>query len=154
MRGVAADRKRLEQMREAQMTSQAALRSLKPGVRVWQAGAIYDFVRLRGDTGATCDECERLLGISHQSTSARIVELMGGGFLRLHPEAITRPTRSGRKARVYVSVIPYVPETPGESRQMRLMLAKVPSVDELARRGLLGPGLVQDNPDQNPKVLA
>lgn len=49
--------------------------------------------------GATCDEVERLLGLSHQTASARIRELTQLGRLRDSGER--RKTRTGRNARVY-----------------------------------------------------
>ncbi len=48
--------------------------------------------------GLTCDEVEQRTGLSHQTASARIRELTESEKLYHHGE---RPTRSGRKARVY-----------------------------------------------------
>lgn len=48
--------------------------------------------------GATCDEVEVALGLSHQSVSARVNELMEAGLIAA---AGRRPTRSGRNAVVW-----------------------------------------------------
>lgn len=50
------------------------------------------------DWGLTCDEVEQRTGLSHQTASARIRELLESDSLYHHG---TRSTRSGRKARVY-----------------------------------------------------
>lgn len=50
------------------------------------------------DWGMTCDEIEQRTGLSHQTASARIRELVKSDSLYNHG---TRTTRSGRKARVY-----------------------------------------------------
>jgi predicted ArsR family transcriptional regulator len=57
---------------------------------------VLDTIRTRP---STCDDIERLLGLSHQTASARINELV-----REHEiidSGARRPTKSGRKARVY-----------------------------------------------------
>lgn len=63
---------------------------------------IVEFVRLRGEHGATCDEVERALGLSHQTTSPRVTEANACG--ELIRTIARRRTRSGRMAAVYVSV--------------------------------------------------
>ncbi len=57
------------------------------------------FVR-QGAIGATCDEVELQLGLSHQTASARIREM---SLARVIVDSVTerRRTRSGRRARVY-----------------------------------------------------
>jgi response regulator of citrate/malate metabolism len=50
------------------------------------------------DWGLTCDEVEQRTGLSHQTASARIRELLESDSLYHHG---TRSTRSGRQARVY-----------------------------------------------------
>jgi len=50
--------------------------------------------------GATCEELEIRLGLSHQTASAAITALVKKGILVDSGER--RTTRSGRKARVYV----------------------------------------------------
>lgn len=51
------------------------------------------------DAGCTCDEVEQLLGLPHQTVSARIRELVQGG--RVEYGDRYRPTRTGVLARVY-----------------------------------------------------
>lgn len=48
--------------------------------------------------GATCDEVEQALELSHQSASARMTELKAKGLIKL---AGKRKTRSGRNAGVW-----------------------------------------------------
>lgn len=63
-------------------------------------GMVSDFVRGRGDHGATCYEIEVGLGLSHQTASARCTALK---FRKLIiPSGRRRPTNSGRLADVYV----------------------------------------------------
>lgn len=52
-------------------------------------------------TGLTCDECEALLGMRHQTASARVRELRGLELIVDSGEK--RKTRSGRNAVVWVS---------------------------------------------------
>lgn len=52
--------------------------------------------------GMTCDAVEAASGMSHQTCSARITELVTEGRIRDTGER--RKTRSGRAARVYVAV--------------------------------------------------
>lgn len=62
---------------------------------------VLAFIAGRGEWGATSDEAEAALGMSHQTVSARFVELKANGSLR---SAGRRPTRSGRSAGVWVAV--------------------------------------------------
>lgn len=58
------------------------------------------FVSARGTSGATCDECERGLGLTHQSASARFNELTGANiFVSTRTK---RKTRSGKDATVHI----------------------------------------------------
>src|SRR3954467_1015049 len=62
-----------------------------------QSQRILRYLESRSD-GATCDEAEQDLNISHQSCSMRFCELKGEQLI----EPIgKRPTRSGRNAVVY-----------------------------------------------------
>lgn len=61
---------------------------------------VYEFVAARGVFGATCDEAEVALGMTHQSCSPRFNEL---AKTDLEVSELRRPTRSGRKARVYIA---------------------------------------------------
>lgn len=64
---------------------------------------VYDQVRLAGWEGRTTDEVEAATGLTHQSCSARMNELKNW---RPEPlierRGITRKTRAGRSADVYV----------------------------------------------------
>jgi hypothetical protein len=60
---------------------------------------ILDFIRERGDNGATADEVAAAWDCSHNHVAPRISELQDDG--RLVPRH-RRKTRSGRNARVYV----------------------------------------------------
>jgi Fic family protein len=55
---------------------------------------------VRGKHGLTCDEAERLLGLKHQTCSARFTDLVKDGRLTRTEER--RPTRSGCPARVHI----------------------------------------------------
>ncbi len=68
-------------------------------------------VQASGKNGVTCDDVEHLLGMSHQTTSARFTELKAMGYIH---GTITRPTRSGRNARVYVAKEHYTVTRPTE----------------------------------------
>jgi predicted transcriptional regulator len=61
---------------------------------------IIGLAQARGDAGITCDEAERLLGLSHQTCSARFSELKRDGILMATDQ--TRKTRSNASARVMV----------------------------------------------------
>lgn len=61
--------------------------------------SILEFIKNRG--GATCDEVESDMGLRHQTASCFIRFLTQDGLLR--DSAEKRPTRSGRKAIVWVS---------------------------------------------------
>lgn len=73
--------------------------SATPGTaREAQRAKILWFIAAR-QNGATCDEAETVLGLSHQTCSARITDLLAEGKIRFAAEK--RPTRTGRAARVY-----------------------------------------------------
>lgn len=63
--------------------------------------AAYQYVLGRGSDGATCDEVEVALGLRHQTASSRLWALERAG--RVTMSVTTRPTRSGRKARIYLA---------------------------------------------------
>ncbi len=79
-------------------TSEAAARSMDNS-----AGAIRDRIGVRvraaGREGYTCDEIEVVMGLRHQTASARIRELVLASVLV--DSGRRRPTRSGCNARVY-----------------------------------------------------
>jgi hypothetical protein len=73
-----------------------------------KARILARFERL-GSAGATCDDIEMLLGMSHQTASARMAELKRDGVLVLKPlrggnlfEYERRLTRTGSTAAVLV----------------------------------------------------
>ena len=61
---------------------------------------ILAFGASRGPRGMTCDEAEMVLGMTHQTCSARFTELKASGQIRATDRK--RTTRSGRRAKVYV----------------------------------------------------
>lgn len=63
---------------------------------------IVAHIRTHRGHGATCDEVERDLGLSHQTASARITEATALGLLTR--SGARRLTRSGRNAAVHVAV--------------------------------------------------
>lgn len=75
----------------------ASIEEAKPTVR----RKVAAFVRQRGPAGATADEVERGLRLSHQTVSARFTELKRLGTLA--PTGERRPTRHGRSAAVLVA---------------------------------------------------
>ena len=60
---------------------------------------VFDAIRSAGKEGLTCDQVEVVTGLRHQTASARVNEL--GKALRIAIKG-TRPTRSGRRATVWV----------------------------------------------------
>lgn len=83
-------------------TSEAAAKSIKAQVPTMQR-AVLDCIS-RGRDGRTCDEVEVWLSMSHQTASARIRDLVKAGAIV--DSGQRRPTRSGRKAAVYVVKAP------------------------------------------------
>lgn len=61
---------------------------------------VVSYVASRGPSGATCDEVEVALQLSHQTCSARFTEAKARGTLV--PSGTQRKTRSGRNAAVLV----------------------------------------------------
>ena len=64
------------------------------------------FMHMAAYSGATDDEIEAHLGLKHQTVSARRRQLERKGMVvKMYEkgERVTRPTRSGRKAGVYIS---------------------------------------------------
>lgn len=65
------------------------------------AGRIYREIVTAGDLGMTCDEVEVTFEMVHQTASARIYDLRKRDFLK--DSGLRRPTRTGRKAIVWVN---------------------------------------------------
>jgi hypothetical protein len=63
---------------------------------------VLNIIKTAGPMGLTCDECEAVLGMRHQTVSARVTELRNE--TRIVDSGQRRPTRSGRKATVWVAV--------------------------------------------------
>lgn len=80
-------------------TSQAAARSMRRPAPRYREQVLY-FIARQGAAGATSDEVQAALGLSHQNGSARVSELAKYGFVV--DSGVRRVTRSGRKAVVYV----------------------------------------------------
>ena len=79
-------------------TSRDAAESMRPHVSRIERDVLA-FVTLWGD--ATCDEVEFGMGLAHQTASARLRGLVLKGWIK--DKGTTRPTSSGRAARVYVA---------------------------------------------------
>lgn len=86
-------------------TSMAAAQSMRKRAETDRA-RVLAYVRECGDDGATCDEVEVALDLTHQSASARMWDLCGkgGGTPVIRLTSARRRTRSGRGAGVYVHV--------------------------------------------------
>ena len=79
-------------------TSRAAYASVEPELPRLRAD-VLKFIRRCGKQGATCDEIEAGLGMSHQTVSARVNELMNTERI---VDVGRRKTRSGRTAFVWI----------------------------------------------------
>lgn len=80
-------------------TSRAAAESMKPHTGRLCV-LIIDELSRRQFSGATCDELESVMGLSHQTVSARLRELAHPKVRKIYHHG-KRTTRSGRQARVY-----------------------------------------------------
>ena len=80
-------------------TSVAAAKSIKPDANRLRL-KVYDFIASRGQDGATDEEGQEALGMQGSTYRPRRVELQAAGKIR--KAEITRPTRSGRQAAVWV----------------------------------------------------
>ncbi len=81
-------------------TSRAAAASIRVTVSS-KRGRVLAFVLERRAKGATCDEVEEALEMSHQTASARVYELRGAKLIV--DSTNRRVTRSGGFAAVYVA---------------------------------------------------
>ena len=88
-------------------TSRAAAASLAPHVGRLEA-VVLEAIREAGEHGATDDEVEIATGLAHQSVSPRRISLQRLGLVvqAIDSEGVnvTRPTRSGRKATVWIAI--------------------------------------------------
>ena len=87
-------------------TSEAAARSVEATAPRDQ-DRILASVGARHSDGMTCDELEVALGLSHQTASARVRDLVKAG--RIIDSGKRRKTRTGRSAAVYVRAVVTVP---------------------------------------------
>jgi hypothetical protein len=96
-------------------TSREAAESLSGVTLAKLEQKVYGIIKLAGARGMTCDEIEDVSRLTHQTCSARVNGLMQKGaieeLLLLVPEkgsdylvAVTRKTRSGRAAQVWIVV--------------------------------------------------
>lgn len=82
-------------------TSHAAARSMDQHLGRLQS-VVLEFIRSRGEHGATDQEVQIALDLAPQTQGPRRIELENKGFVRRTDRA--RKTTSGRRARVYVAV--------------------------------------------------
>lgn len=80
--------------------SQQAHETIKPDKKRLQA-MIIGYLRTCGAAGATCDQMEVALNLSHQTCSPRVNELMKAQKI-LPLTDYKRMTRSGRRATVWI----------------------------------------------------
>lgn len=83
-------------------TSKAAAKTKKTKTRA--AGdriRVLNFIRRRGENGATADEIQAGLDMTHQSGSARVSELLNK-YGEIKDSGSQRKTRSGSNATVYI----------------------------------------------------
>lgn len=80
-------------------TSDAAAESLVPHAARLRR-RVYSTILFWGIEGCTCDEIEQITGLSHQTASARVHELMASGEICANGR---RKTRSGRTAIVWIT---------------------------------------------------
>ena len=85
-------------MIEYQETSGEAAESMEASVPRLE-GMVLRYIKDQGSRGATCDEAEQGLNLSHQCCSARINGLMKKGIIKATTK---RKTRSGRNAYVWI----------------------------------------------------
>ena len=96
-------RRSLPYAKNSETSRGAADSMIAPAPSVRRRG--FDFIASRGDYGATDDEIEIGLELSHQTASARRNLLVKDGAV-VNSDA-KRPTRSGRPASVWVAVEGY-----------------------------------------------
>lgn len=81
-------------------TSREAAESVQPHLERLEAKVLHA-IRSGGDGGLTDDEGEHVLGLAHQTYSARRRALVQKGLVEASDQR--RPTRSGRRATVWVA---------------------------------------------------
>jgi DNA-binding transcriptional ArsR family regulator len=94
-------------------TSADAAESMLDAARSIEVEILAYFMHMAAYSGATDDEIEVHLGLKHQTVSARRRQLERKGMVvKMYEEGkrVTRPTRSGRQAGVYISRRLYDPD--------------------------------------------
>jgi hypothetical protein len=81
-----------------QQTSRDAHEAIKPKASAIRSRILAE-LQLRGSTGATCDELEQALGLSHQTASARLREMAKAETI--YDSGHRRETRTGRTAIIW-----------------------------------------------------
>jgi predicted ArsR family transcriptional regulator len=82
-------------------TSRAAADQIEP-VSGKARATVLEYLRSRDKEGATADEIEEGTGISGNTVRPRVFELRQMGLVE--DSKTTRPTRSGRRAAVWVAI--------------------------------------------------
>jgi len=93
-----------------------AWRSLRPIVLTKLRRRVLDAIKAAGTNGATVDELEMTLRMSHQSTSARVSELKRAGHVKV--SGAKRFTRYGKEADVIVTASPGDARSKGRRRNV------------------------------------
>jgi hypothetical protein len=81
----------------SETSREAAVSMVRPATRLRLE--VLKFIENEGERGATADEVQLGLGLTHQTGSARVSELAHGG--QIVDSGLRRATRSGRSAVVY-----------------------------------------------------
>jgi hypothetical protein len=81
--------------------SEDAFNSTPAEIREARRRAIFRLAAARGDSGITADEATEAFHAFHNSVAPRISELKRDGFLI--ETSVSRKTRLGRSARVYIA---------------------------------------------------
>ena len=93
-----------------------AWRSLRPTVLTKLRRRVLDAIKAAGTNGATVDELEMTLRMSHQSASARVSELKAAGHVKV--SGAKRLTRYGKEADVIVTASPGDAKSKGRRRNV------------------------------------
>ena len=132
------------------LTSDLAYQSIQD-IRSTLCKKVYQYIEDIG--GATCDEAELGLGISHQTCSARFNDLKKQGLIEASGKR--RPTRSGRMANVYNVDRSNALCTTGISSRGRSPnnSKRIECLRQLASQAYTEPGLNGEKPDRHDRWL-
>ncbi len=83
-------------------TSRAAASQIREHAPILRQ-RILDYIRDRGVNGATADEIEVATGLAGNTVRPRLCELRGGLEPQILDSHLTRKTRTGRQAVVYIA---------------------------------------------------